>query len=49
MTYHDLPASHKIVAVHCPDETRNVLLMFFNHALATNITKTVWIVHTTTA
>jgi hypothetical protein len=38
----------KIGVVHFSNEVRNVSLIFFNHKLATDITKTVWTVHTTT-
>jgi hypothetical protein len=38
----------KIGIVHFSNEARNVSLMFFNHKFTTDITKTVWRVHTTT-
>jgi hypothetical protein len=38
----------KIGVVHFSNEARNVSLMIFNHKLVTDITKTVWRVHTTT-
>jgi hypothetical protein len=48
MTYLDLPASHKKRVVHISNEACNVSLMFFNHNLAKDITKTVSRVHATT-
>jgi hypothetical protein len=38
----------KIVVVHFSNEARNISLMFFNHKIVTDITKTFWRVHTTT-
>jgi hypothetical protein len=37
----------KLGVVHFSNEARNVSLMFFNYKLATDITKTVWRIHTT--
>jgi hypothetical protein len=44
----DLQLHTKNGVVHFSNKARNVSLMFFKHKLATDITKTVWRVHTTT-
>jgi hypothetical protein len=48
MTFLDLQLHNKVGVVHFSNEARNVSLNFLNIRLATDITKTVWRVHTTT-